>query len=99
MSPWNNSWDEVIDLTPDLLCDGSPDGGQNWSIQTALVWDFVPPLGWALEVFEKVQKLKGADKVKGLHQIKREDLSAVTISYNEEDASRAEMFNLGQYFN
>ena len=32
MSPWNNSWDEVIDLTPDLLCDGSPDGGQNWFI-------------------------------------------------------------------
>lgn len=71
----------------------------NFAIKESLVWDFVPPLGWALEVFGKVRANKGFDKVRGLHQVTREDLSAVTIEFNEEDAIMTDKFNIGQYFN
>ena len=94
LSPWDNMWHEVVDTTYDMI-EQTP----NFAIKEALVWDFVPPLGWALEVFGKVRANKGFDKVRGLHQVTREDLSAVTIEFNEEDAIKTDKFNIGQYFN
>lgn len=57
LSPWINKWSQVIDSTPDWQDQMSSQ--KNWSINTAIQWDFIPPLGWAEEVFEKVRSVEG----------------------------------------
>jgi len=46
-------------------------------------------------VFGKVRAIRGFDKVRGLHQVTREDLSSIKIEYNDDSAAMADKFNLG----
>ena len=89
LSPWDNLWNEVFEVTPQNLPVNSAKTKQAWMVAPALQWNFVPPLGWAQEAFEKVSAYRGHGKISGLHQITRDDLSNVEITHSDEDVSRA----------
>ena len=95
LSPWLNSWNDAIVKT----MRASISGENNWAVSPEIQWNFVPPLEWAEEAFSKCKAFQGVGKVTGLHHITREDLASIEIKYNEEAANRADLFNLGTYFN
>ena len=74
-------------------------GEDNWTITPELQWNFIPPLEWAEEAFTKCKAFQGVGKVTGLHHITREDLASIILNYDEDKTVRADLFNLGTYFN
>ena len=97
LSPWTSNCSEVIDVTPQRK---SMHGTDNWEVSQDAQWNFVPPLEWAEEAFRTVKAYRGqSDLITGLHEITRDDLAAVILHYDEEESVRADLFDIGQYFN
>ena len=67
LSPWDNLWNEVFEVSPqNVPTSAKSKNKQAWLVAPALQWNFVPPLGWAEEAFEKVSAYRGQGKITGL---------------------------------
>ena len=93
-SPWVNKWQDVYDFTAHKTAES---GVPNFSVNTALNWKMMAPLG---EINEKVSKIKEfKSSVMGVQDIKDSDLDLIRLEFDEEQMIMPALFDVGPYFN